>query len=656
MITSLLVANRGEIARRVFRTCRRMGIGTIAVYSDADSGAPHAREADIGVRLPGTTATDTYLRADLIIEAARAAGAAAVHPGYGFLAENAAFARAVIDAGLLWIGPSPEAIEAMGSKIAAKKLMAASGVPVLAELDLAAVTEADLPMLIKASAGGGGRGMRVVESLPQLAAQLEAARAEAAAAFGDPAVFCEPFLTTGRHIEVQVIADRHGTVWTLGERECSIQRRHQKIVEETPSPMVGPQLREQLLAAAADATRAIGYEGAGTVEFLARPDGSFFFLEMNTRLQVEHPVTEAVTGLDLVRWQIAVALDDRLPPTPPPAEGHAIEVRLYAEDPAHAWRPQSGTLHAFAVPGVEATFQPHRGLRLDAGVEPGSTVGVSYDPMLAKVIGWAPTRDEAAQALASALAATRLHGLVTNRDLLVRILRHPSFRAGDFDTGFLSRFADDLFQPLADQRTVELSAVAAALASAAAARADAKVLKGLPSGWRNLPSAPQRRRYRHGEATIDVAYQGHTVESAISTGEAVTAGEVTPGRVELTIGRLRHAFDVAFHGDQVYVDSPLGAVTLTAEERFPARTTEERPGSLAAPMPGTVVRVAVAVGDQVTAGQPLLWLEAMKMQHEVLAPTTGVVAELAAREGLQVEVGTVLIVLTNEIVLTKEEE
>ena len=348
----VLVANRGEIARRVLRTCRDLGLATVAVYSDADARSPHVAEAGTAVRLRGESAADTYLRSDLIIDAAVRSGADAVHPGYGFLSEDASFARAVQDAGLIWIGPGSASIAAMGSKIESKRLMAAAGVPVLASLDPETLTAADLPVLIKASAGGGGRGMRVVRSLEQLPAELAAARSEAASAFGDPTVFCEPYLDPGRHIEVQILADAAGTIWTPGERECSIQRRHQKIIEESPSPLVQrhPGLRERLFEAARAAAGAVGYVNAGTVEFLADDSGRFYFLEMNTRLQVEHPVTEAATGLDLVALQLQIAAGRSLPPAPPPAAGHAIEVRLYAEDPASGWRlPGGGTLHAFGL-------------------------------------------------------------------------------------------------------------------------------------------------------------------------------------------------------------------------------------------------------------------------------------------------------------------
>src|SRR5687767_2839219 len=465
-ITRVLVANRGEIARRIFRTCRDLGISTVAVYSDADAESPHRAEADRAFRLPGSAPGDTYLRIDLLLDAARSAEADAVHPGYGFLSENAEFAQAVLDVGLTWIGPPPAAIAAMGSKVEAKKLMAGAGVPVLPELDPSAVTAPDLPVLVKASAGGGGRGMRVVRTLADLPGEIATARAEAASAFGDPTVFCEPFVEAGRHLEVQVLADAHGTMWSLGERECSLQRRHQKVVEETPSPMVDDALRAELSAAAVAAAKTIDYVGAGTVEFLARPDGTFWFLETNTRLQVEHPVTECITGLDLVAWQLRIAAGERLPDAPPEPRGAAIEVRLYAEDPAQGWRPTGGTVRRFAVPGVRAEFDvPDRpGIRLDSSVVDGTAVGTSYDPMLAKVVAWAPTRTEAAARLAAGLAGARVHGVTTNRDLLVRTLRHPDFLAGRTDTAFFDRVGlDALAAPLAGPDEVDLAVLAAAL-------------------------------------------------------------------------------------------------------------------------------------------------------------------------------------------------
>ena len=658
MIGRVLVANRGEIARRVIRTCRALGIGTAAVYSDADEHAPHVAEADVAVRLAGVSPAETYLRAERVVQAALAAGADAVHPGYGFLSENAAFARAVTAACLTWIGPPAEAIEAMGSKIEAKKLMASAGVPVLAELDPELITDEDLPVLVKASAGGGGRGMRVVRRLAELAAALDGARAEAASAFGDGAVFCEPYLQTGRHLEVQVLADRHGTVWALTERECSIQRRHQKIIEETPSPMVDTAMRQRLREAATAAAQAVGYVGAGTVEFLAAPDGRFYFLEMNTRLQVEHPVTECVTGLDLVALQLAVAEGSRLDPEPPAPSGHAIEARLYAEDPAGGWRPQSGTVHAFAVPGVDAEFEaPDRhGLRLDSGISASTgpaTVTVHYDPMLAKVIAWAPAREQAARRLAAALAASTIHGLTTNRDLLVRTLRHPAFLAGETDTAFFDRHGlAELAAPLAGERAEQLSALAAALATAAHGRETARVQRGLPSGWRNVPSQPQRRSFRGrqdsqgGRRRIDVEYR--LGRDGLTSAAGVALVSLTGGRVVFDDAGVRRTFDVARYPDLVCVDSALGAVTLVPISRFPDPARRVAHGSLLAPMPGAVTAIHVAPGDAVERGQPLLVLEAMKMQHVVAAPAAGVVRSVTVEVGAQVEGGSVLAVVTGE--------
>ncbi|MFJ4101017.1 acetyl/propionyl/methylcrotonyl-CoA carboxylase subunit alpha [Amycolatopsis japonica] len=649
MIQKLLVANRGEIARRVFRTCRDAGIGTVAVFSDADADAPHTAEADVAVRLPGNAPADTYLRAELLIKAAVETGADAIHPGYGFLSENAAFARAVIDAGLTWVGPPPEAIESMGSKVESKRMMAEAGVPILSELDPAEVTEADLPLLVKASAGGGGRGMRVVRTLGELAEAVEGASAEAASAFGDPTVFCERYLETGRHIEVQVLADTHGTVWAVGERECSIQRRHQKVVEEAPSPFVDEAMREALFDAARKAAQAIDYVGAGTVEFLAGPDGRFYFLEMNTRLQVEHPVTEATTGLDLVSLQLRIAEGEHLPLDEPETRGHAIEVRLYAEDPAAGWQPQSGTLHRFELPAAQREFEVGPGVRLDSGFVSGQTVGVHYDPMLAKVIAYAPDRRSAARALAGALVGAEIHGVVTNRDLLVNVLRHEAFLAGETDTAFFDRHGlETLAAPLATVDTVRISALAAALSGAAANRSEARVQSRLPSGWRNVRSQGQRKRFRHGDDEIEVGY-GLGRDGLRADGfEGVELVSAESGDVVLEVSGVRRKFTVARYGDTVYVDSPDGSIELGVVPRYTDPDAALAAGSLLAPMPGTVVRLAVEAGDTVKTGDPLLWLEAMKMEHRIAAPADGVVTELPVVVGQQVEVGTILAVVGDD--------
>jgi propionyl-CoA carboxylase alpha chain len=648
VITRVLVANRGEIARRVFATCRRLGIGTVAVYTDPDAGAPHVAEADARVRLDGTSG---YLDAAQLIAAARAAGADAVHPGYGFLSENAEFAAAVQDADLTWVGPPVTAVAAMGSKIEAKKMMAAAGVPVLDELDPETVTAEQLPVLIKASAGGGGRGMRVVRELSALPGEVEAARREAQSAFGDPTVFCERYLATGHHVEVQVLADEHGTVWPVGERECSIQRRHQKIIEEAPSPLVErtPGMRAKLFDAARLAATAIGYSGAGAVEFMADDRGDFFFLEMNTRLQVEHPVTEATTGLDLVELQLHVADGGRLDTEPPVSSGHSIEARLYAEDPAKDWQPQAGTVYRFDVPGAPVQFGAldRPGVRLDSGIADGSTVSVFYDPMLAKVIAYAPTRRQCAGVLADALARTRIHGVHTNRDLLVNVLRHQAFLDGATDTAFFDTHGlAELAAPLSDPRTVALSALAAALADAAQNRRSATVFAAVPSGWRNLASGFQSKQYRDAAgAHHDVRYRFTRDGVQLPGHDGVTLVSSIPEYVVLAVDGVDRPFAIARYGNtrqDVFVDSPLGPVQLVALPRFPDPDDAVAHGSLLAPMPGAVVRVGAAVGDTVAAGQPLVWLEAMKMEHTVTAPGDGVLVELNVEPGQQVDVGAVL--------------
>ncbi|MGI5398219.1 biotin carboxylase N-terminal domain-containing protein [Streptomyces sp. CA-135486] len=630
MISSVLVANRGEIACRIFRTCRELGIATVAVYSDADAAALHVREADAAVRLPGAAPADTYLRGELIVKAALAAGADAVHPGYGFLSENAEFARAVADAGLVWIGPPPSSIEAMASKTRAKELM--GGAP----LDPAALTEADLPVLVKAAAGGGGRGMRIVRSLASLAGELAAARSEAASAFGDGEVFLEPYIENGRHVEVQILADAHGTVWALGTRDCSLQRRHQKVIEEAPAPGLSPELTETLYAMAVRAARATDYRGAGTVEFLVVGDQAHF-LEMNTRLQVEHPVTEAVFGLDLVELQLRVAEGAALPAEPPRARGHAVEARLYAEDPGSGWTPQTGVLHALDVPG-EAP-----GLRVDSGYAGGDSIGVHYDPVIAKVIAWAPTREQAVRRLAHALRRARVHGPVTNRALLVRSLEHPDFTSARLDTGFYERHLDALTAPAGGERH---AAIAAALADAAPG----------PGAWRNLPSQPQVKAYGEHEIRYRPT-RGGGFELVDEPGVRVVS--VAAHRVALEIDGVVRPFHVTDHGDgHIHVDSPTGAHSLVVRPRFADPQDRDEPGSLLAPMPGTVIRIGdgLAEGARVTQGQPLVWLEAMKMEHRILSPASGILTALHAVPGRQVEVGALLAVVNEVMAEATQEE
>lgn len=626
-IHRLLVANRAEIASRVFRTCRELGIETVAIHSDADADLPYVREADHAVHLPGNAPSETYLRTDLVIEAAQRAGADAIHPGYGFLSENAEFARAVIDAGLIWVGPAPASIEQMGSKIEAKKLMKAAGVPVLEAP--AEPTEADLPLLVKASAGGGGRGMRVVRRLEDLAGEVAKAEAEALSAFGDGTVFVEPYVERGRHVEVQVV----GSV-VFGERDCSLQRRHQKVVEEAPAPGLSDEVRKALHDAARKAAEAIDYRGAGTVEFLYDPATErFWFLEMNTRLQVEHPVTELVHGVDLVQLQVVSAEADWFMGWTDPPQGHAIEVRLYAEDPAADYQPQSGTLTTFEIPLEE-------GIRVDAGFETGSVVSTHYDAMLAKVIAHAPTREAAARKLAGVLSRARIHGLVTNRDLLVSVLRDPAFLRGEVSTDFLGGFETGAGAP---SSTPEGAAVAAAIALAEQAAARRTVQRGIPVAWRNVVSQPQRTVFEApdgAQSTVEwygaYSVDGHTVVSA------------SPTQVTLETDGVRTTYAVAVNGAAVDVDSAHGHVRLTRVPRFVDPAEQVASGSLLAPMPGTVVSVAVEAGQQVEAGQPVLVLEAMKMQHTVKAPTDGVVTQIDVKPGAQVAAGEVLAVVEEQ--------
>ncbi|WP_370074714.1 biotin carboxylase N-terminal domain-containing protein [Nocardioides sp.] len=645
MITRLLVANRAEIASRVFRTCRRLGIETVAIHSDADAGLPYVAEADTAVRLPGNTPGETYLRADLVIEAAKRAGADAIHPGYGFLSENADFAQAVVDAGLTWVGPDASSITSMGSKIGAKELMKAAGVPLLEAPE--SPTETDLPLLVKASAGGGGRGMRIVRALADLEGEIGKAREEAASAFGDGTVFVEPYVERGRHVEVQVVGDGAGDVLVLGERDCSIQRRHQKVVEEAPAPALPQATREALHEAARAAASAIDYRGAGTVEFLYDEDADrFFFLEMNTRLQVEHPVTELVHGVDLVEMQLAVAegrgLDARsgpaveevaLQPSRDPGcapQGHAIEVRLYAEDPAADYQPQSGVLTTFEVPD-----EP--GVRVDGGFVSGSEVSTFYDAMLAKVMVHAPTREQACRQLAGVLRRTRIHGLVTNRDQLVAILTDPDFVAGRVSTAFLTEWAPPTRDADSD------APLAAAIAIAETQRLARTVQARIPVAFRNVPSQPQRTEFE-GELSAEW-WGGRDGYSA----DGVNVVAAAPERVTIERDGVATTYATSVTGlpgrETVDVDAPSGHRRLVRVPRFLDPSEQVASGSLLAPMPGSVVKVLVEQGQQVAAGDPVLVLEAMKMQHTVSAPTDGVVSRLEVAPGTQVAAGEVMAVV-----------
>ena len=799
-IRRLLVANRGEIARRVFRAARAMGISTVAVYADGDAEAPFVTDADLSVPLGGRTAIETYLSARKVIAAAEASDADAVHPGYGFLSENAEFAQAVIDAGLVWVGPPPEAIAAMGDKLAAKETMTAAGVPTLPSIAVtddmdserlaAAATDIGFPVLVKASAGGGGKGMRIVEEPSTLADAVAAARREAAGAFGDDTVFLERCLAAPRHVEIQVLGDTRGNIIHCFERECSIQRRHQKVIEEAPSPAVTPALRERMGAAAVAAVSTIGYCSAGTVEFLLEgsgDDAQFWFLEVNTRLQVEHPVTEEITGLDLVREQIRIAAGEQLGYGQADIGicGHAIEARLYAEDPASGFLPQTGTVDLWrpatgsrsladsvarstrkcaddTSDGLPATGGPNSAsswARFDSGIEPGSVIGTEFDPMLAKVTVAAPTRTEAALGLASALDRTRLGGVATNRDFLCAVLRSDEFLAGGTTTDFIDRVyfgnAGDgpgssdgsdagvtrqqsgglaASEPARHPMFIHTAAAAVALVSQECNRRDAIRLDFMASGYRNsvmpdevLPLSAavgsklievsvQYRRQRdgswkmrvgrlprtgpyagigdddsgasadvaadagrppdasdgdsappfsdwsvniHGISLWPVADAAATLPGAVrAKGSAAQAGFQTDysGSVDATVdvevphpglAGFRGTWEVSRRGDRWYATGPLGgSVTLVQRSRFPDSDAEAVEGGLVAPMPGKVLMVDVQPGDRVAAGQVLVVMEAMKMEHQITAPADGEVSEVRAAVGDQVDNGELLVVIT----------
>jgi acetyl/propionyl-CoA carboxylase alpha subunit len=712
-ITRLLIANRGEIARRVIRTCDALGVETVAVFSDPDRGAPYVDEATFAVALGGRTSAESYLDADKVLEAARRAGADAVHPGYGFLSENADFAQAVIDAGLAWVGPTPGSMRAMALKVEAKRIAAAAGVPLVPGAELSGdVTDADLvatgeqvgfPLLVKASAGGGGKGMRVVRSSQDLVEAVAGARREASASFGDPTVFLERYLDGSRHVEVQVFGDTHGHVVHLFERECSVQRRHQKIVEESPSPGATPATLERMYSSAVALAAEIGYVGAGTVEFLVAGDGDaqeFFFLEMNTRLQVEHPVTEMITGLDLVAWQLSVAQGQPLPlqQNDIRRSGHAIEVRLYAEDPARDFLPSTGTIASWDVAAEDGEW-----LRVDSGFEQGGVVSPYYDPMLAKIVARGDDRVDLASALAGYLRNLPVLGVTTNALSLAAILEHPAFLAGDTPTSFLVDHPEVLAPRVpADVRDRQLTIAAAALFAAGEA-------------WRNVTGVPETVRvaYRDGSRDV-VALLGHSwsraggrlfvvadVEAAAADGGPVTdphaaqllvpasdqgaASAHVLARDAVRLERIDQRGDIAAapasadgpdepsNGDgfaecRVEIDGVRSTVFVRLAPSDPSENVtvdsdgwlttfrvlplgsgaghDATGGAPTAPVPGTVTHVAVGVGDVVEAGAALVVLEAMKMEHTIRADTAGTVTALHVTVGQSVEAHTIVVTLT----------
>ncbi|MGE0424031.1 MAG: acetyl-CoA carboxylase biotin carboxylase subunit [Reyranellaceae bacterium] len=646
--SKILIANRGEIACRVARTAHALGYRTVAVFSDADAGAPHVLACDEAVALGGTLVGQSYLNVEKLLAAARTSGADAVHPGYGFLSENAGFAQACADAGLVFIGPPPSAIDAMGNKAAAKRRMIEAGVPCVPGYQgadqsdanlIAEATKIGLPVMVKAAAGGGGRGMRLVADEAELAEAIAGARNEAQNAFASGELILEKAVVDARHVEIQVFADAQGNVIHLGERDCSVQRRHQKVIEEAPSPAVYGALRQRMGAAAVAAARAIGYVGAGTVEFLLGADGAFYFLEMNTRLQVEHPVTEMITGQDLVAWQLRVAAGEKLPLTQEEVtlDGHAIEVRLYAEDPYAGFLPQTGTV---------AAWRPAEGpgLRTDHGMRDGQAISPFYDPMIAKVIAHGASRAEAVRKLVRALEQTVVLGPTTNRHFLLRLLRHPVFAAGEATTDFIARHFDAA--ALAPPPPSELHW---ALAAALIFRQGTRGVTPSLAGWRNSNPVATIVRVSAGEARQDALVQGDGNRLAVSIGErtyAIEIGAEAEIWLRVAVDGVQRRVQVLATDRGVLLDLDGRSMAFADVTHEPAQARDgAADGILRAPMDGRIVSVRVGAGDTVEKGQTLVVLEAMKMQHQIRAASAGTVATVSVREGEQVSGRAILVTL-----------
>jgi 3-methylcrotonyl-CoA carboxylase alpha subunit len=656
LIERVLVANRGEIALRIMRTVRRMGLSTAAVFSDADAKSPAVAFADTAVRIGQSPSHQSYLRIEAILEAAKKTGANAIHPGFGFLSENPQFAKAVVEAGLIFIGPSAKSIAAMGLKREAKALVGKRGVPLVPGFDggdqstaqlKAKALEVGFPVILKPSAGGGGKGMKIARNAAELDACIESGRREAESAFGDPTLILERYLERPRHIEVQLLGDLHGTLLHLFERECSLQRRHQKVVEETPSPALTPELRDRICQAALEVGRSVEYTNAGTVEFIMDTAGRFYFSEMNTRLQVEHRVTERITGIDLVEQQIRIANGERLAFTQADIRprGHSVQVRLYAEDPARDFLPCVGRVHDFSPPSWE-------GLLVDSGIDSGDEVTPFYDPMIAKLIAHAPTRAQSFALLARALDQTSVLGLTTNKAFLSRLLRTSEVTEGRISTQTIADTLSTTAAEPVDARRDSLASIAATLAAFAERRNNDDFLPALATGYRNNRFRAQRHVWTCGEKTLAVSYsdRGEGLFSISVDGDATetlyrfstsTSPEV---RLEDADG-IVHRFRVVLDGAHAFVHTPWGSVNLVDAPLFPAPQDEAVKGGFMAPMPGKVVKVLVSEGVSVTKGQTLLVLEAMKMEQSTISPFDGKVASVLVREGDQVTAGQVLIVM-----------
>ncbi len=653
-ICKLLIANRGEIALRIMRTCRTMGIATVAVYSDADSNALHTRYADEAVYIGAASASESYLNIPRIIAAARATKAEAIHPGYGFLSEKAEFAEACVAAGITFIGPSPQAMGQMGLKIAGRKIAAAVGVPTVPgyhgeDQSKAGLREQMLrigwPVLIKASAGGGGKGMRVVRTESEIDEALGGARREAEKSFSDGSLLLEKYIEQARHVEIQILGDTHGNLVHLFERDCSLQRRHQKIIEESPSPAVDETLRQQMGAAAIRIGKALQYTNAGTVEFILAPNGNFYFIEVNTRLQVEHPVTEMITGLDLVKLQIEIAAGKPLPfaQVDLQTSGHAIEARLYAEDPNNDFLPATGTIHDWHLPtGID-------GLRIDAGIETGNEIGINYDPMLAKFIAHGATRDEAIRKLRYALRSLSIQGVTTNQEFLLRLLGQTEFSNGNAHTGFIAEHLAELTNT-EDADSDRAAVIAAALYWQQSWQISDALMANLPPSYRNNPYHNPALKLQLGTQEVMVSWrQIAGGQFAVQTLNSTASAQVLSfdaRHIRVAIDGVQRSFRLTEVGDQLYIHSSLGSRTITRLPRYPEVQAATEQGSMTSPMPGLVAKILVTVGQAVKAGEPLLILEAMKMEQTMRAAVDGTVETIRVAEGEVVGPGAVLITIT----------
>lgn len=652
-INTILIANRGEIASRIIRTCKKMGIRSVAIYSDADRGTPYTREADQAVHIGGNELATSYLDQEKIIATAQKVGADAIHPGFGFLSENAGFAKNVQDAGLIFIGPNPDAIEAMGSKSKAKDIMRQHEVPVIPgcqgddqsiETLSAEAVKIGFPVLLKAAAGGGGKGMRIVEAEKELEASINAAKREASSAFGDDELIIEKYFPSSRHIEFQIFGDKHGNAIHVLERECSIQRRYQKIIEESPSPALSDELRNEMGEAAVRAAKSLSYDNAGTVEFILSDKNEFFFLEVNTRLQVEHPVTEEITGLDLVQMQIEVAEGRPLSVTQEDIKGsgYVIECRLYAEDAANDFLPATGKILKWSIPEID-------GLRIETGVESGSVISTHYDPMIAKLITHGKDRAEGQRKMGAALSNLNCLGLTTNQDFLKAILANADFQAGKYDTHFLQKQFS--YEKAQSQEAVELAAIAASAFDKAERDSQRTILQNMPSGWRNNFYQPQQETFLNGEEEVLVKYnstQYSIGNPSTSSGQGnefeVQVAEISDDEILLELNGIQERFTVVKSGNDYFIQhAQNGTVNLTRKERFPLKEAEKVKGGYISPMPGKVIKVLVEPGQEVKSGEGLLVLLSMKMENTICADEDGTVEEIFVTEEEDLEAGKLLL-------------